>query len=151
MTSRWSNGSAPLVGQHGDCFADIQRAAAAESQNGVATGFGDQRHPSAYPLDRWLGRDSECNARDAGLGQRRPDGVRTRCRTAGHNQNATCPERGERSGTSLTRPAPNRTSAGTARSKRTTGYQSESSGDVLTYRVASRGLAIMGATMSRHR
>ena len=82
-------------GQHGDCFADIQRAAAAESQNGVATRFGDQRHPSAYPLDRRLGGDSECNARDAGLGQRRPDGVRARCGTAGHNQNATRPERGE--------------------------------------------------------
>jgi hypothetical protein len=34
-------------------------------------------------------------------------------------------------GTSLTLPAPNRTSVGTARSKRTTGYQSVSSGDVL--------------------
>ena len=39
-------------------------------------------------------------------------------------------------GTSLTRPAPKRMSAGTARSNRTTGYQSPSSGEVLTYRVA---------------
>ena len=84
-------------GQDRGCLADIQRAAAAESQNGVATRFGDQRHRSAYPLDRWLGRDSERNARDAGLGKHRPDGVRPCCRTAGDNQNATRPERGERS------------------------------------------------------
>ena len=31
------------------------------------------------------------------------------------------------------------------------GYQSASSGEVLTYRVAWRGRAIMGATVSRHR
>ena len=57
----------------------------------------------------------------------------------------------EASGTSPTLPAPKRMSAGTARSKRTTDYQSLSSGEVLTYRVAWRGRAIMGATMSRHR
>ena len=56
------------------------------------------------------------------------------------------------SGTSLTLPAPKRTSGWNCEIEANhAGYQSESSGEVLRYRVASRGRAIMGATVSRHR
>ena len=61
-------------GQHRGSFGDIDRTTATESQDGIAARVSHQRHSGAHPLDRWLGRDSERNARDAGFAQRRPDG-----------------------------------------------------------------------------
>ena len=151
MTSRWSNGSAPLVASTATALPTssalpppnprtASQPASATSATPARTRSidGSAATPNAMlEMPASVSVDRMASARDVV----RP--VTTRTRLA--------PSAASAAGTSLTRPAPNRTSAGTARSMRTTGYQSESSGDVLTYRVAWRGLAIMGATMSRHR
>ena len=133
MTSRWSRGSVPDGGQHGGSFGDIQRAAAAESKDGIAAGFGQQRHGGPHPLDRWLSRDSEHDARDAGLGQRRPDGIRAGCRAAGDHQDSAGPEPGECL-RYLADPASPETYVGWNCELEAdhAGYQSASSGEVLT-------------------
>ena len=64
------------------------------------------------------------------------------------------PRTASASGNSLTRPAPKRMSAAVTRSNRAVTerpplYQPASSGETLTYRVACRGRAIIGATVSR--
>jgi hypothetical protein len=139
-------------GEHCGSFGDIDRTTATESQYGIAARVGQQRHSGAHPLDRWLCRDSERDASDAGFGQRRPDCVRTGCRTPGHHQDSACPHPGE-CVRYLADPASPEPYVGRNREIEVNprGYQSESSGEVLTYRVASRGLAIMSATVSRHR
>ena len=57
MTSRWSTGSVPPVASTATALADIQRAAAAESENRVAAGSAASATADAHQLDRRLGRD----------------------------------------------------------------------------------------------
>ncbi len=104
----------------GRCGLGDVQALPPEDEDGVATSFGEQRYSGSNPLYRWFGRDSEHDGRDAGsLRVERMVSARDVVRPV-IDQTRLAPSSTSACGTSLTLPAPNRTSVGTARSKRTT-------------------------------